>query len=72
MAERTYVMELRYTIPEWVHPAGAATIHHWINDAFRALDNLNFAEAARLGEMILAKIRQERAWRPESPWTPKS
>jgi hypothetical protein len=32
-------MDLRSSIPEDVHPAGAATIDHWIVDAIAAVDS---------------------------------
>jgi hypothetical protein len=59
---RAYLMELRYSIPPDVHPAGATTIDHWIVDALAALDNSNLAEVERLEKMIRDKIESERAW----------
>jgi hypothetical protein len=58
-------MDLRASIPEGVHPAGAATIDHWIVDAIAAVDASNFAEADRLEKMIHDKVEQERAWHRE-------
>jgi hypothetical protein len=59
-------MELGYSIPEYVHPAGAVTIQHWITDALDALDGFNPAEAERLKKAIADKIALERIWHEEN------
>jgi hypothetical protein len=63
-------MELRGSIPEWVHPAGAPTIDHWIVGALDALDHGELAEADRLERMVRDKVELERKWREENkePW----
>jgi hypothetical protein len=66
-------MELHRSIPKEVHPAGAATIHHWTADALAALDNGDFAEVERLSKMIDDKIELERpARRGSTTETPRS
>jgi hypothetical protein len=64
-AERAFFAQLRESIPDWVHPAGAATIDHWIVRALDALDERDFAEAGRLLEMIRRKAELERGWHRE-------
>jgi hypothetical protein len=54
-----FFMELRHSIPEFVHPAGAATIDHWIADAIDAAANSDFVETERLRKMIHDKIELE-------------
>jgi hypothetical protein len=63
---RAYFTELRYSIPEYVHPAGAATIHRWIANALDALNSFDLAEAERWRKAILSKVEQEKAWREEN------
>jgi hypothetical protein len=59
---RAFLTGMQSLIHEAVHPAGAATIHHWINDALVALDGGDLDEVERLKKAILAKIELETVW----------
>jgi len=60
-----YLAELRVSIPDDVHPAGTATIDHWIRQALEALDEGDHAEVGRLVEIVWRKVELDRRWHQE-------
>ncbi len=49
-----------------LHPAGAATITHWLDDMLDAAEKDDPAEVAKYVRMVTDKIALERQWYAES------
>jgi len=49
-----------------IHPAGAVTVVHWLDEMLAAAEAERAAEVARLARMVTDKIALEREWERES------
>ena len=45
-----------------IHPAGAVTVVHWLDDMLAAAEAERAGEVARLARMVTHKVAQERQW----------
>jgi hypothetical protein len=57
-----FIEEFRQSIPDVIHPAGAATIQLWFGDMHAAAHEGDLAEVARLTVMIRDKLAFELEW----------
>lgn len=49
-----------------IHPAGAVTVAHWLDEMLAAAEAERAAEVARLARMVTDKIALEREWEREN------
>lgn len=68
---RDFVEQLRISVP-CVHPAGRATIDHWLMDMVDAADHGDAATVARLAVLIAGKIELELQWQREDESRPRA